>query len=591
MVIALGLKKVLEYVGDTEHHDLDDPLKGVALGALFGGVVALPARPTSLFKWVVARELNPVRLARPGCCSWPGPLRDRVPALGQLGVVAAIVVAALVVETVGLRRSRAARSGPNWLTTERVGAEGVVWDLGNVLIDWQPLEAVAAGMGDAEARRFLDADDFDFMAWNHVQDAGGSWADAEASVVRSHPQWADHALAYRANFTASLVGEVPGTVDLVRELHAAGVPMWGLTNWSHELYPHAPERFPFLDLLHEVVVSGTEGVAKPDPAIFEIVVARSGRPHRAWSSWTIGRTTSPPRTPAVSTASSSPEPPTSGPRCGSVACQSEPVSTRRPLVLASLTAVVSLALLALAVRFGWLGADVDRGADFCEAAAGRVRQPVNTLSNLGFVVAGLAVAREAWRLPVVGTAYACMVVFLGPASMAMHATESSLGGHLDMLSMYLVASFAVAYAAMRAWRRGPAFMALVFASAGGCRSSRRPAASCRSSCTRATWRSASCSSPRWCSSGGSCAAARPRSTGAGSWRRRGASGSPSRSGTPPRTAHRSAGPARSTRATASGTCCARSRRTACSGTRRASAQSTARDERSAWASEVETRRD
>ena len=132
------------------------------------------------------------------------------------------------------------------------------------------------------------------------------------------------------------------------------------------------------------------------------------------------------------------------------------------MVLASLTAVVSLVLLALAVRFGWLGADVDRGADFCEAAAGRVRQPVNTLSNLGFVVAGLAIARDAWRLPVVGTAYACLVVFLGPASMAMHATESALGGHLDMLSMYLVASFAVAYAAMRWWRRGPGFMALVF---------------------------------------------------------------------------------------------------------------------------------
>ena len=135
----------------------------------------------------------------------------------------------------------------------------------------------------------------------------------------------------------------------------------------------------------------------------------------------------------------------------------------RPLLVAALTAVGSLTLLALAVRFGWLGPDVDRGAEFCEAAAGRVRQPVNTLSNLGFVVAGLAIAREAWRLPVVGTAYAVLVVLLGPASMAMHATESSLGGHLDMLSMYLVASFAVAYAAMRLWRRAAAFMALVFA--------------------------------------------------------------------------------------------------------------------------------
>ena len=133
-------------------------------------------------------------------------------------------------------------------------------------------------MGEAEAGRFLAADDFDFMAWNHLQDAGGSWDDAEASIARSHPHWAEHALAYRANFAASLVGEVPGTVDLVRELHSAGVPMWGLTNWSHELYPHAPERFAFLDLLEEVVVSGTEGVAKPDAAIFEIVVSRSGRP-------------------------------------------------------------------------------------------------------------------------------------------------------------------------------------------------------------------------------------------------------------------------------------------------------------------------
>jgi hypothetical protein len=139
------------------------------------------------------------------------------------------------------------------------------------------------------------------------------------------------------------------------------------------------------------------------------------------------------------------------------------VTSPRPVALAALTAAVSLTLLALAVSFGWLGADVDRGADFCEAAAGRVRQPVNTLSNLGFVVAGLAIAREAWRLPGVGTTYACIVVLLGPASMAMHATESSLGGHLDMLSMYLVASFAVAYAAMRVWRRGRSFMVVVFA--------------------------------------------------------------------------------------------------------------------------------
>ena len=114
------------------------------------------------------------------------------------------------------------------------------------------------------------------MAFNHGPDAGGSWDDAEADVRRTHPHWVEHALAYRANFEASLVGEVPGSVELLRELHAAGVRMWGLTNWSHELWPHAPRRFAFLDLLDGVVVSGAEGVAKPDPRIYEIVVARSG---------------------------------------------------------------------------------------------------------------------------------------------------------------------------------------------------------------------------------------------------------------------------------------------------------------------------
>ncbi len=70
----------------------------------------------------------------------------------------------------------------------------------------------------------------------------------------------------------------PGTADLVRSLHAGGVPQWGLTNWSHELYPHAPRMFEVLALLDDVVVSGTEGLAKPDPRVYELLVARTGRP-------------------------------------------------------------------------------------------------------------------------------------------------------------------------------------------------------------------------------------------------------------------------------------------------------------------------
>jgi len=148
----------------------------------------------------------------------------------------------------------------------------------------------------------------------------------------------------------------------------------------------------------------------------------------------------------------------------------------RPVALATATAAASLGLLALAVALGWLGPDVDRGAVFCELSGGPLEQPVNTLSNLGFVVAGLAIAVRAGRpgglgrstmsrMPGLATAYACLVVLLGPGSMAMHATESALGGHLDMLSMYLVAAFAASYAAMRRWRRGPVFLAIAYVAA------------------------------------------------------------------------------------------------------------------------------
>ena len=61
--------------------------------------------------------------------------------------------------------------------------------------------------------RFLGADDFDFMACNHALDAGGTWDEGEAELRRTHPHWAEHAAAYRANFEHSLVGEVPGTVE------------------------------------------------------------------------------------------------------------------------------------------------------------------------------------------------------------------------------------------------------------------------------------------------------------------------------------------------------------------------------------------
>lgn len=156
--------------------------------------------------------------------------------------------------------------------------EAVVLDLGNVVIDWDPHPAIAAGVGATEATRFLSAPDFDFWRWNHLLDSGLPLAEAEQLVARTHPHWHPHVTAYREHFDRSLVGEIEKSVAVVEELAAAGVPVFGLTNWPGELFPVARQRFEFLRLFTDIVVSGEEGCAKPDPQIFDILAGRVGVP-------------------------------------------------------------------------------------------------------------------------------------------------------------------------------------------------------------------------------------------------------------------------------------------------------------------------
>ncbi|KGN36331.1 hypothetical protein N803_05875 [Knoellia subterranea KCTC 19937] len=141
-----------------------------------------------------------------------------------------------------------------------------------------------------------------------------------------------------------------------------------------------------------------------------------------------------------------------------------------------MAAAVSMALLGIALAQSWLGPAVDRGGAFCEAARDAVvRQPANTFSNLGFVIAGLAIAHRVTRhgsggMPrSLATAYTILVVLLGPGSAAMHASESTFGGHLDLYSMYFLASFALAYAVSRLLTLGTSgFVALFGAGLGVC---------------------------------------------------------------------------------------------------------------------------
>ena len=148
----------------------------------------------------------------------------------------------------------------------------VVFDLGGVLIDWDPRYLYRRLMPEDEVDAFLD--EIGFAAWNHAQDAGGSWADAVAAHAALHPHRRELIEAYPERFVDTLGGPIPGTVAILDELHAAGVPLLALSNWSAETFQVARREYAFLDLFDAIVVSGEEQVAKPDRRIFAILIER-----------------------------------------------------------------------------------------------------------------------------------------------------------------------------------------------------------------------------------------------------------------------------------------------------------------------------
>ena len=154
------------------------------------------------------------------------------------------------------------------------GRPTVVFDLGGVLVDWDPRYLYDQLLPAHEVDAFLD--EVGFAAWNREQDAGASWTDAVRRHGDRYPHRRELLAAYPARFPETLGGEVPGSVALLRELHTAQVRLLALTNWSAETFPHARDRFDWLDLFEDVVVSGVEGMAKPDPAIFRLLIDRHG---------------------------------------------------------------------------------------------------------------------------------------------------------------------------------------------------------------------------------------------------------------------------------------------------------------------------
>lgn len=112
--------------------------------------------------------------------------------------------------------------------------------------------------------------------WNRQQDAGRPWFEAIATLIAEHPEQRDLIEAYWERWPETLGDAIRPTVEVLAELHEAGVPLYALSNWSAETFPVARPRYPFLDWFDGIVISGEVRVSKPDRRIYEALLERHG---------------------------------------------------------------------------------------------------------------------------------------------------------------------------------------------------------------------------------------------------------------------------------------------------------------------------
>ena len=150
----------------------------------------------------------------------------------------------------------------------------VVFDVGGVLINWNPRNLYRKLFAGDEAAMESFLANVCTVEWNERQDAGRSFADAVAELLPRHADKVELIEAFGLRFGEMISGAIDGTVDILAELKRTGVPRYALTNWSAETFPPQRNRFEFLSWFDGIVVSGNEGVIKPDPRIFRILLDR-----------------------------------------------------------------------------------------------------------------------------------------------------------------------------------------------------------------------------------------------------------------------------------------------------------------------------
>jgi 2-haloacid dehalogenase len=151
----------------------------------------------------------------------------------------------------------------------------VVFDVGNVLLRWDPFHLYRSLIPDDQKRGWF-LQNVCTAAWNLEQDRGRPWADAVALLVKAHPEWEAEIRAFDERWHETVPGVIEDSVAVLEELKRKGERVYAITNFSREKWAECLIRFPFLQSFDGVIVSAHEQLLKPDPGIYRILFERYG---------------------------------------------------------------------------------------------------------------------------------------------------------------------------------------------------------------------------------------------------------------------------------------------------------------------------
>ncbi|MDJ0920344.1 MAG: HAD family phosphatase [Henriciella sp.] len=161
-----------------------------------------------------------------------------------------------------------------------MGAQTVLFDLGHVVVDWQPIRLYRQIFDtEAEAQRFCD--EICTLDWHMEHDRGVPMPENAARLIAQYPHYEAPIKAWQARWLDMFPGYMPGVPPLIAALEERRVPLYGLSNLPADIAQETFDAYPIIKLLRDVVVSGEEKVIKPDPRIYEITLARMGHPDPA----------------------------------------------------------------------------------------------------------------------------------------------------------------------------------------------------------------------------------------------------------------------------------------------------------------------